>query len=358
MGSAELVVGFADVGIESRPSVGGKAASLGELSGIGIPVPPGYVVTTAAFETAMRALDPGGAIRRELGRLAPDDHDGVARTTADIRARIEAAPLPGAVSAAVADRYEALGDGACVAVRSSATAEDSADASYAGLQATDLWVRGAGAVADSVRRCWASLYSVESVTYRLRRGLPEEALGTAVVVQHMVDARTAGVMFTRSPTTGDRSVVVLEACWGLGSALVSGDVTPDRFVVSKVTGEIVGRTVSSKGCQHRRNPGGAGVGEAEVPAAMRATPCLNDEEIRELARLGRRIEGHYGTPQDIEWALGSSAEGTDIFVVQSRPETAWSRRRDAPVAAPKSRAYDHVIDRMLGGSASFTGGSS
>lgn len=348
MGNAELVVGFADVGDRDRSAVGGKAASLAELTRLGVRVPLGFVVTTAAFDAALRAVDPDGEMRREVGRLPDDDTEAVGRVTAALRTRIEAAALPGAVHAAIARHCTALGDDAAVAVRSSATAEDGPEASYAGLQATDLWVRGTDAVAESVRRCWASLYSVESVTYRRRRRLPEERLAMAVVVQHMVDARTAGVMFTRSPVTGDRSVIAVEACWGLGSALVSGDVTPDRFVVSKVTGEIVSRTIATKTFLHCRNPAGDGVSEAEVPADQREVPCLSDEEVRALAHIGRRIEEHHGTPQDIEWAISGPPGERAVSVLQSRPETVWSRRPDRPVATPKDRPFDHVLDRMLG----------
>src|SRR5947199_247429 len=152
-------------------------------------------------------------------------------------------------------------------------------ASFAGLQDTYLWVQGEDAVADHVRRCWASLYSVESVTYRRHQGVPEQGLAMGVVVQLMVDARCAGVMFTRSPVTGDASVIVIEASWGLGSALVSGDVTPDSYVVSKVTGESVRRTVASKLRQHQRDPAGSGVRASDVPPELRDRPCLSDEEI-------------------------------------------------------------------------------
>lgn len=357
MRDARLVIDLAEARAEDRPTVGGKGASLGELTRIGVPVPPGFAATTRAFTEAVGRIDTAGDLRERVARLSLDDLPTVARVTADIRARIETAALPEEVSAALAAACAALGEDTWVAVRSSATGEDSADASYAGLQATELWVRGAEAVAASVRRCWASLYSVESVTYRLRRGLPEDGLAMGVVVQAMVDARAAGVLFTRSPTTGDRSVVVLEGCWGLGSALVSGDLTPDRFVVSKVTGEVVGRTVSSKPCRHLRDPSGAGVAVVAVPPPLRDAPCLTDDEIAELVRLARTIEGHYGVPQDVEWVVGASPGGPDIRIVQSRPETVWSGSGDRPVAAPKGRAYEHVVDRMMGGYARPTGGA-
>jgi len=207
-----------------------------------------------------------------------------------------------------------------------------------------------------VRRFWASLYNVESVTYRRHQGVPEQGLAMGVVVQVMVDPRCAGVLFTRSPVTGYASVVVIEASWGLGSALVSGDVTPDSYVVSKVTGEIVKRTVAAKLRQHQRDPAGGGVCVADVPPALRDVPCLADAEILALADLGRRVTEHYGAPQDVEWAITGAATaqsgaaaapaGQRVVLLQSRPETVWSHRPAAPVAAPKARAFDHVLERL------------
>ena len=231
-----------------------------------------------------------------------------------------------------------------VAVRSSATSEDAADASFAGLQDTSLWVTGPEATLQSVRSCWASLYSVPSIAYRRKRHLPEAGVAMAVVIQRMVNARAAGVMFTRSPLTGDRSVIAIEGAWGLGSAVVSGEVTPDRFVIAKITGEISVRTISEKHIQHLPAPGG-GVREAEVPQGLRQTPCLRDDEITALRNIGCGVERLYGRPQDIEWAVDRSGE---IFLVQSRPETVWSSKEQVPVALPAENPLQHVI-RIFGG---------
>ena len=336
-----------------RPVVGGKAAALGELTTAGLPVPPGFAVTTAAFTQVLRAADPDGALVAGLAGLPAGDHAAIAAATARLRARLLQVPLPAAVRDALTACYRALGGpqqaGAPVAVRSSATAEDSAAASYAGLQDTYLWVQGARAVAACVRRCWASLYSTESVSYRRHQGLPEDGLAMAVVVQEMVDPRCAGVMFTRSPVTGDTSVVVIEASWGLGSALVSGDVTPDSWAVSKVTGEVVRRTVAVKLRSHRRDPAGRGVRVQDVPPGLQRVPCLRDEEIRALAALGRRVSEHYGSAQDIEWAIAGPAGSGRLFLLQSRPETVWAHRRGEPAARPAARPFDHVLARMSGG---------
>src|SRR3712207_5226454 len=273
------VLRFAEVGRNDVPAAGGKGASLGELMQAGIRVPDGFVVTTAAFGSAVAALDLGSRV----AALDPADADAVASACAELRSNVESAPLPPQVIEAVTAGYARLA-AECgqpelpVAVRSSATSEDSAEASFAGLQDTYLWVRGAESVLHHVRRCWASLYSVESVTYRLRRGIPETDLAMAVVVQQMVGARSSGVMFTRSPLTGDRSVIAIDASWGLGSAVVSGDVTPDSFVVNKATGEVVRRTVSTKTRWHQPDPSGHGVVATDVPRSEEHTSELQSRQ--------------------------------------------------------------------------------
>lgn len=353
MADPDLIRGLEAIGVGDRPVAGGKGASLGELSRAGFRVPPGFVVTVLAFERALEGAfeRSARAIRAEIARLRADDHDGIARVSAAARERIVSGPVPSELGAAIEDHYWRLWDGSPgpVAVRSSATSEDGSDASFAGLQDTYLWVRGPQAVADHVRKCWASLYSVESVSYRRRRDLPEDGLGMGVVVQRMVDPRCSGVMFTRSPTTGDPSVVAVEGSWGLGSAIVSGDVTPDTYLVSKVTGEIIKRAVASKLHQHCMAPGGEGVLTEEVPAHLRGEPCLSDEEIHALVGLARRVEGHYGAPQDIEWAIVRSEgapPGERIFLLQSRPETVWANRGSQPLAEPKPHAFHHVFDLL------------
>jgi pyruvate,water dikinase len=352
-----VVSRFSEIGVHDRPTVGGKGASLGELASTGIRVPPGCVVTTGAFERFLVALDPDGVIRREVEQLSPDDLAAITRVGAAVRKRIENAALPADLRAAIATHYDELhkgsdrcGSGEPVAIRSSATSEDSAEASFAGLQDTYLWVRGVDSVIEHVRKCWASLYSVESVMYRRRLKLPEKGLAMGVVIQRMIDSRCSGVMFTRSPTTGDRSVIVLEASWGLGSAIVSGEVTPDKYVIGKITGEITGRTVSTKLRQHRPNPGGAGVVDEEVPADQQNVSCLSDYEIHALVDVARRVERHYGCAQDIEWAIARNLPpGENVFLLQSRPETVWAGREAAPVATPKGKAFDHVLSLLSRG---------
>ena len=339
---------FADLSLKDRPQVGGKGGSLGELRRAAVAVPPGFVVSTDAFERFLATLEAGEPVRSRIAALNADDPPAIAACSAALRRRFEQTALPTDVVEEIREAHAALGGPrgvAAVAVRSSATAEDAADASFAGLQDTYLWVRSAAEVLRKVRSCWASLYSVESLTYRRNRGLAEDSMAMAVVVQVMVDARTAGVMFTRSPTTGDRSVITIESSWGLGSAVVGGEVTPDRWVIGKVTGEIAVRDISDKAIRHAPAPDG-GIEALPVDDGARRVPCLSDPELRRLCDIGRRVERHYGRAQDIEWAIERS-DG-EVFLLQSRPETVWSAREAVPVARAADNPISHVMS-IFGG---------
>jgi len=334
---------FADLRITDRPTVGGKGASLGELTHAGIEVPPGFVVTTHAFELFLEALEARAPVRALVEALDPGDLEAVTKASKALRARVEEEALPAQVEQAILDAHARLG-AATVAVRSSATTEDAEDASFAGLQDTFLWVLDAADTVHRVRECWGSLYSVESITYRRKHGLPEEGVAMAVVVQAMVDARTAGVMFTRSPLTGDKSVITIEGAWGLGSAVVSGEVTPDRWVMGKITGEISTRDISDKHIRQVPAPGG-GIVDEDLPADQRTAPSLSDEELQALRTIGRRVEKHYGRPQDIEWAVDKAGR---LLLLQSRPETVWSAKDAKPVAAATADPLKHVMN-IFGG---------
>lgn len=339
---------FRDIGLPDRPQVGGKGGSLGELERAGIDVPPGFVVRTDAFERFLAALEREAPLRARVEALDAGDLEGIAQVSRDLRARIESAPLPEDLRRDIQGAYAALGEAGrapIVAVRSSATTEDAADASFAGLQDTYLWVTQSDDVLHKIRSCWASLYSVESTSYRRGRNIPEATVAMAVVVQRMVDARTAGVMFTRSPTTGDRSVITVEGAWGLGSAVVGGEVTPDRWVVGKITGEISVRDISDKALSHRPAPAG-GVVDAPVAQNLRRSPCLSDEELQALRAIGRRVEKHYGRPQDIEWAV--DRHSNRILLLQSRPETVWSNKDLQAAAAKVADPLLHVMS-IFGG---------
>jgi pyruvate, water dikinase len=345
--SSEIIGWFTDIGLSDRPTVGGKGGSLGELTRASIRVPPGFVVRTTAFERFLAALEKEEPIRPRVEALASHELEKITSLSQRLRVRVDKIPLPDDINSEITAALAELcgtNSNPPLAVRSSATTEDAADASFAGLQDTYLWVIGAQATLRAVRSCWASLYSVPSIAYRRRHGMPESAVSMAVVIQGMVNALKAGVMFTRSPLTGDRSVVTIEAAWGLGSAIVSGEVTPDRFVVAKITGEVSVREISDKHIQHVPAPGG-GIGERETPEDQRRVPCLSDDEIAALKDLARRVERHYGRPQDIEWAIDQAGE---ILLLQSRPETVWSSKERAPVAKPADDPLQHVM-KIFGG---------
>jgi pyruvate,water dikinase len=339
---------FRDIGLDDRPKVGGKGGSLGELHRAGINVPPGFVVRTEAFESFVDALEQRSPLRARVEGFAADDLAGLGIVSRELRTRIEDAPLPADLQQEIRDAYGRLGGSGpppAVAVRSSATTEDAADASFAGLQDTYLWVAQADSVMRKIRSCWASLYSLESLSYRRRHGIAESTVAMAVVVQTMVDARTAGVMFTRSPISGDRSVIAIEGAWGLGSALVSGEVTPDRWVVAKITGEISVREISDKAIRHAQSPAG-GVEELPVEESLRREACLSDEELESLRAIGRQVERHYGRPQDIEWAIDRHTQR--ILLLQSRPETVWSNKDNQTAATRVSDPLLHVMN-IFGG---------
>ena len=341
---AQYISWFRDIGLDDRPKVGGKGGSLGELQRAGIKVPPGFVVRTEAFEGFIDALERRSPLRARIEGLAADDLEGLGAVSRELRARIEEAPLSADLEQEIHDAHGRLGGSGpppAVAVRSSATTEDAADASFAGLQDTYLWVTQADSVSLKIRSCWASLYSLESLSYRRRQGMAESTVAMAVVVQTMVDARTAGVMFTRSPLSGDRSVITIEGAWGLGSAVVSGEVTPDRWVVGKITGEISVRNISDKAIRHAQSPV-SGVEELPVEESLRREPCLTDDELQALRAIGRQVERHYGRPQDIEWAIDRHSR--EIMLLQSRPETVWSNKDNH--AAADTRIADPLLHVM------------
>ncbi|WP_411709877.1 PEP/pyruvate-binding domain-containing protein [Arthrobacter sp. B10-11] len=309
-----LVLGLEliDAGMLAR--VGGKAANLGETTRAGLPVPPGFCLTTEAYR---RAVSPAGLEGVHGALAATGDHDLAALATLAARARelILGVDVPPEIAAAVRQSYAALGTDVPVAVRSSATAEDLPLASFAGQQDTYLNVVGADAVLDAVRRCWASLWTDRAVAYRATHGISPSTVALAVVVQRMVDAAVAGVLFTANPVTGRRQEAVIDASPGLGEAVVSGAVNPDHFVVDTATGAITERRPGDKAIAIRPLPGG---GTERTVLPPDSGPSLDDAQVRELAALGSTVEQHYGAPQDIEWAIDAADK---LWLVQSRPIT-------------------------------------
>ena len=304
-------------------SFGGKSSSLGELIAAGIPVPPGFALSTSAFRSFVEEAGLAGMIASELARMSPDDVDSVGAASHAISQAMRFAPVPDAVRDEVAQRYAELGAEPPVAVRSSALGEDSQDATFAGQQETYLWVRGADHVCDAVRDCWVSLYSPPAITSRARLGpgAAEPAMGVAV--QLMVDAEVSGVLFTCNPVTGDPSMVAVNASWGLGLAVVGGEVTPDDYLVSKVTREVVREHVHSKDVQYVPDAGGRGAVRVDVPEERRGVACLDAAALAALVDVAGRIERYFGSHQDVEWVIARDGELPEsLFVVQSRPVTA------------------------------------
>ncbi len=315
--------------------VGGKAANLGELIRAGFSVPGGFCVTTIAYALVSATLEP---ILAELAKLRNDDVEDIAHQAelaAAARDAVLQASIPTSITGAITRAYRALGNEEPVAIRSSATAEDLPTASFAGQQETYLNIIGVEAVLTAVQRCWSSLWTERAVSYRRSLGIDPGAVRMAVVVQRMIVAQSAGVLFTANPLTGKRRQAVIDANLGLGEAVVSGATIPDHFVVNTTTGEIVERRLGDKQIIIQATPGG---GTRKIVADARTPePCLSDAQVRALAKLGAKVEAHFNVPQDIEWAMDASGQ---FFLLQSRPiTTLFPLPADAPPTDEVLRVY-------------------
>ncbi len=328
---------------------GGKGANLGEMLRAGLPVPPGFVVTVDAFDTTMADPATRERMRALLAQVDPDDEPALRRTADELQRIVGSVEIPGEVRAAIADAYAELsrrggGEAESVAVRSSATVEDAAKLSFAGMFRSFLGVRGTDDLLDRIRECWASLFTARSLAYRSRRDLLA-GQHIAVIVQRMVDAEKSGVLFTVDPSTGSAAHLVIEASWGLGEPVVSGQVTPDRYVIEKSTGRVIERVVGAKRFKLVRSPTGA-TERVELDDASATAPALSDDELARLWRLGIDDEKHYGAPQDVEWAIANGG----VFLVQTRPVTA------APPAPASAQRAGAVLVRGLGASPGVASG--
>ena len=291
---------------------GGKSANLGELLVAQIPIPPGFALDAGAYREFVHLTGLAGTIASAL-RHGEDD------ASKTIGEAMRFAPLPEEVRDELVAAYGAIGEPP-VAVRSSALGEDSRDATFAGQQESFLWVRGFEHLCDAVRDCWASLYTPRAIAYRRRLNMTDTAMG--VTVQEMVDAEVSGVLFTCNPVSGDPSMVAVNASWGLGIAVVGGETTPDDYLISKITGEVVRQTISSKEIEYVPEAAGRGTVRREVPPERRDRPCLEPDRLAALVELGRRVEKHFGSLQDVEWAI--DRDGSP-FVLQARPVTATAK---------------------------------
>ncbi|MGN6664724.1 MAG: phosphoenolpyruvate synthase [Solirubrobacterales bacterium] len=317
---AKSVLPFERLNRADTDLAGGKGANLGELTAAGLPVPAGFVVGAPAYaafcdETGLRER-----IAARLAGLDVNDTAALERASREVRKDIERQPLPSWLAARIGDGYEALvGKDAevPVAVRSSATAEDSESASFAGMNETLLNVCGEEALLDAVRTCWSSLFGARTIYYRAKRGFGQAGVDIAVVVQRQIRSTRSGVMFTIDPSTGDRDRLIIEGAFGLGEAVVSGAVSPDRYVVAKGGLEVERREVRRKELAVLPLPGG-GTETQDLDEEQGRRPVLSDSEVRTLAELGVRIERHYGSPQDTEWAFDEEGK---VWMLQSRPVT-------------------------------------
>jgi pyruvate,water dikinase len=327
----DLVLWFETVRNTDVPIVGGKNASLGEMINAGLPVPPGFAVTAYSYEKFIEDTRIAEKIYQVIKETVTDPNDPKQYDNASkkIRELINRTSMPKDVENAVRSAYKTLCKklnlkDAFVAVRSSATAEDLPDASFAGQQETFLNVKGVDDLLDKVVKCWSSLFTPRAIFYRNEKGFAHEKVFISVGVQKMVNSRAAGVMFTINPVTGNNDEIVIEGNYGLGESVVSGAVNPDDFVVDKETMKITSRRIARKTIQYIRDPDTGKTVHLDVPEDKQKETCLNDEEIMKLAELGKLIEGHYGKAMDIEWAIdGDLSFPKNMFLVQARPETVW-----------------------------------
>ena len=344
---------FEDAAEETVTRIGGKCIGLAALAKAKAPISPGFIVTTDAFAEMMAQDRLGAEIADLLNRLDVNNIRQEAGISHFIEDAIMRRPLPAAIDAAIRRAYGSLetdleGE-ATVAVRSSGTAEDLPDASFAGQGDTFLGVVGAEHVLEMVKRCWASLYSARAISYRAQCHIGHRDVQMAVAVQVMVDARSAGVAITLDPVTGDRSKIIIESSWGLGEPLVSGEITPGHFMVDKVMLLPVASRIATKSHELVLDPATRKAVLRPVPLDRTNAPSISDAELKALAQAAKTIERRFGCPQDIEWAIDARrTESGGVVILQSRPETVWSRKH-APIApqGPASRGVAGVLDALI-----------
>ncbi len=319
------VVSLSDVRAADLPTVGGKTANLGELVAAGLPVPPAFCVTTAAFEAFLEGDDDElDVLFDRLDALAANDVEGARELGAALRNRLESRDVPAEIAGAVVAAWEAMGDAVPVAVRSSATAEDLPEASFAGQQDTYLNIVSANDLVDRTRACWISLYTDRAILYRIQHGIPHRKVALSVVVQQMVLPDRSGILFTADPLTGNRKITTIDAGFGLGETLVAGLVSADLYRVDSRT-SAVDVTIGDKERAIEPVEGG-GTRLVELSAERRAARVLTDEQAIELAEIGGQIADLRGGPQDIEWCIDDGV----IFITQARSITALYPALPAP----------------------------
>ena len=329
-----LISWFEALRVTDIPLVGGKNASLGEMINVGMPVPPGFAVTAYAYESFLEETRLAEKIYKVIDETVTDKNDPKQYDTASkkIRELIEKSPMPKDIETAIRSAYKELNKrlnlkNTFVAVRSSATAEDLPNASFAGQQETFLNVKGIDDLLDKVVKCWSSLFTPRAIFYRNEKGFAHDKVLISVGVQKMVNSRAAGVIFTINPVTGTANEIVIEGNYGLGETVVSGAVNPDDFVVDKESVTIKERRIARKTIQYLRDSKTGKTVHLDVPESKQKVPCVTEEEVLKLAEIAKLIEKHYGKAMDIEWAIDQDLSfPKSLFIVQARPETVWSSK--------------------------------
>jgi len=328
MSKYKYIMWFCEINKEDIPLVGGKGANLGELTNKGVNVPPGFCVTASAYTDFISKSGLQSDILNMLEGMDPEDSTELQLKSASIRGLIVNADMPKEIEEEIVKAYEEFSEkvklvNPLVAIRSSATAEDLPEASFAGQQDTYLHISGIEEVLKHIKKCWASLWTARAIYYRVHQGFKHEEVALSVVVQKMVNSRISGVMFTANPITSDLNQIMINASWGLGEAVVSGIVTPDEFILDKKTLAIVEKNIAEKNTMVIKNTDGVGTLEVKVEEYLGYdkvnTPCLNDLEVANLGKNGMLIEDLYKAPQDIEWALDADTE--ELYILQARPIT-------------------------------------
>jgi pyruvate, water dikinase len=340
MPEIKYTLSFTECCKEDYIKLGGKGASLASMSAAQFPVPIGFCITTDAYKNLMDESGLWQMIQDKIAQIDLKNTTDLDKVSADVRDLISQIPMPTPIAESIKLAYKNLcaitnsANDLPVAVRSSANAEDLPDASFAGQQDTYLWVVGEEAVLEYTRKCWASLFTSRAINYRFDHKIKESDVLMCVVVQKMVNARSAGVLMTLNPTNGDRSKIVIDSSWGLGETVVSGEVTPDNFLIDKVILDILKSNIHAKAIEHVPDVAAKKVLVREIIGERALEPSLNSEEIIALCKMAKTVEKHYGCPQDIEWAIDSDMpEGQNIMLLQSRPETVWSQKKTETKAA-------------------------
>ena len=341
-----FIVGFEAATEADDARIGGKCASLSRMIRAGVRVPPGFAVTTEAYARHLVANGLGPDLEKLVRAIDVEKVDDEAEKAIHVRELITGATMPADVETAIRRAYANLSGGADlpVAVRSSATAEDLPDASFAGQQDTFLWVVGADAVVDRVRACWASLFNARAISYRAKNHIGATDVLMSVAVQKMVDAYAAGVAMTLDPISGDRSKIVIDSAFGLGEPVVSGEITPDNFVVEKVLLTVAKRRIAEKDFELVADRTAGCAVSRVIEPQRRTLPSLNDAQVLAVAKLAKALERHFGCPQDVEWAIDRDLPSDDgVVALQSRPETIWSQKKK-----PTDQRFAVGVEGVLG----------